>query len=137
MALLEVRARIITRLGFVAGTDRTLQIVTDAMKLDPATPTVTQARDSIIAADNAGFAGADVADIFAGFAAMGLGFDSSAISSTQFPASIVESFFTPNLLLGAVTFSIQAKHDTLPAVLELLRQVLREPLLPADRKSVV
>jgi zinc protease len=35
--------------------------------------------------------------------------------------------------LGSVTFSIQAKHDTLPAVLDLLRQVLREPLLPADQ----
>ncbi len=35
--------------------------------------------------------------------------------------------------VGSITFSIQAKHDTLPAVLDLLRQVLREPLLPADQ----
>jgi zinc protease len=35
--------------------------------------------------------------------------------------------------LGTINFSIQAKHDTLPAVLDLLRQVLREPLLPADQ----
>ncbi len=34
---------------------------------------------------------------------------------------------------GSITFSIQARHDTLPAVLALLRQVLREPLLPADQ----
>ncbi len=34
---------------------------------------------------------------------------------------------------GSITFSIQAKHDTLPAVLDLLRQVLREPLLPPDQ----
>ena len=33
--------------------------------------------------------------------------------------------------LGAVSFAIQAKRDTLPAVLDILRQVLREPLLPA------
>ncbi len=33
---------------------------------------------------------------------------------------------------GAVSFSIQSKRDTLPAVLELLRQVLREPALPSD-----
>ena len=33
--------------------------------------------------------------------------------------------------LGAVSFSIQAKRDTLPSVLAILRQVLREPLLPA------
>jgi zinc protease len=38
---------------------------------------------------------------------------------------------------GSVSFSIQAKHDTLPAVLELLRQVLREPALPADQFAVM
>jgi zinc protease len=36
-----------------------------------------------------------------------------------------------------VSFSIQAKRDTLPAVLEILRQVLREPLLPADQFEVL
>ncbi len=39
--------------------------------------------------------------------------------------------------LGAVSFSIQAKRDTLPAVLGLLRQVLREPLLPADHFEIM
>jgi zinc protease len=34
---------------------------------------------------------------------------------------------------GSITFSIQAKRDALPAVLNLLRQVLREPALPADQ----
>jgi zinc protease len=38
---------------------------------------------------------------------------------------------------GSVSFSIQAKHETLPAVLELLRQVLREPALPADQFEVM
>jgi zinc protease len=35
--------------------------------------------------------------------------------------------------MGSITFSIEAKHDTLPAVLALLRQVLHEPLLPKDQ----
>jgi zinc protease len=35
--------------------------------------------------------------------------------------------------LGTARFSIQAKRDTLPAVLKLLKQVLREPLLPEDK----
>ena len=39
--------------------------------------------------------------------------------------------------LGTVTFSIQAKHDTLPAVLELLRQVLREPRLPEAQFEIM
>ncbi|HEY3860641.1 MAG TPA: pitrilysin family protein [Verrucomicrobiae bacterium] len=34
--------------------------------------------------------------------------------------------------MGSLTFSIQAKRDTLPEVIGLLRQVLREPLLPAS-----
>jgi zinc protease len=38
---------------------------------------------------------------------------------------------------GAVSFSIQAKRDTLPAVLEILRQVLREPALPTDQFEVL
>jgi len=39
--------------------------------------------------------------------------------------------------LGSVSFSIQAKHDTLPEVLKLLQQVLREPALPADEFEVM
>jgi zinc protease len=38
---------------------------------------------------------------------------------------------------GAVTFSIQAKRETLPDVLKLLQQVLREPALPADEFEVM
>lgn len=38
---------------------------------------------------------------------------------------------------GTVSFSIQAKRDTLPAVLKILRQVLREPILPADQFEVL
>jgi zinc protease len=34
---------------------------------------------------------------------------------------------------GSISFSIQAKHETLPATIDLLVQVLREPLLPADQ----
>jgi zinc protease len=35
--------------------------------------------------------------------------------------------------LGEITFSVQAKRDTLPAVLGILRQILREPALPEDQ----
>ena len=73
-ALFEVRARFITRLGFAVGNERILQFVTDGMKLDPANPSFLQARDSIIAAANAGGGTAgDIADIWAGFAARGMG----------------------------------------------------------------
>ena len=39
--------------------------------------------------------------------------------------------------VGSVSFSIQAKRDRLPAVLELLRQVLREPALPIEEFEVL
>ncbi len=39
--------------------------------------------------------------------------------------------------LGAASFSIQAKRDTLPEVLKLLQQVLREPALPAAEFEVM
>jgi hypothetical protein len=101
MMLLEVRARMINRLGWTVGNQRALQIVTDAMKLDVASPTLVQARDSILAADQAGFASADVDDIWAGFATRGNGFGSSVTGTS----TVTESFLTPNLVLGTVTFS--------------------------------
>ena len=74
MALLEVRARFITRLGFAVGNQRFLQMVTDGMKLDPTNPTPLQARDAILSAALAGGGtAADTADIWAGFAARGMG----------------------------------------------------------------
>lgn len=98
-ALWEVRARLITRLGWAVGNQRMLQLVTDGMKLDPPGPTVLQARDAIIAADFASFGGEDVADVWAGFAARGMG-----VGATVSPAScpgtpqrcaVTESFATP------------------------------------------
>ncbi len=71
--LWEVRARFITRLGFAEGNRRILQLVIDGMKGDPVNPTFLTARDSILAAAIAGGTPADVADIWSGFAARGLG----------------------------------------------------------------
>jgi zinc protease len=39
--------------------------------------------------------------------------------------------------LGSIDFSIEAKRDTLPEVLKLLAQVLREPSLPKDEFEVM
>lgn len=39
--------------------------------------------------------------------------------------------------LGVVSFSIQAKRETLPDVLKLLRQVLREPALPRNEFDIL
>lgn len=97
-ALFEVRARIITRMGFETGNQRTLQIVTDGMKLNPANPTIVQSRNSILTADCAGFAGADELDIWRGFAARGIGF--SAITASSSSGTVTEAFDVPNIVIG-------------------------------------
>jgi subtilisin-like proprotein convertase family protein len=102
-ALLEVRARLITRFGWAAGNQLALQLVTDGMKLDPLSPTMLQARNSILAA-NFGSAGASPAvevDIWRGFAARGMGFSSRVVTANT--GSVVEAFDIPNVTIGAVT----------------------------------
>ncbi|MBP7778253.1 MAG: M36 family metallopeptidase [Acidobacteria bacterium] len=95
MALLEVRARFIARLGFASGNQRILQFVTDGMKLDPANPTFVQGRDAILAAAAAGGGtAADIADIWAGFAVRGIGALASAVGPDS--SQVVESFLTPS-----------------------------------------
>jgi subtilisin-like proprotein convertase family protein len=111
MMLLEVRARIIHRMGWAAGNQRALQLVTDAMKLDAASPTIIQARDSLLAADCASFNGADEQDIWAGFAARGAGFGATTTGGTTAASDVTESFITPNLNLGNVTFSDAAGNN--------------------------
>ncbi len=96
-ALWEVRALMVQRLGFAAGTTRVLQVVTDGMKLAPTNPMMLQERDAIIAAAAAlpvaPEASADVADVREGFRIRGFGFSAQTISSTQ----VVEAFDTPNV----------------------------------------
>jgi hypothetical protein len=103
-ALWEVRAKYITRLGWEAGNRKVLQAVTDGMKLAPINPTFLQERDAILAAAQAGPAGAgtdaDVADIWAGFAIRGMGASASVLNPS--PAGggtrVAEAFDLPNLI---------------------------------------
>ncbi len=87
--LWEVRSRIIAdptgANGDVRiGGDRTLQIVTDAMKMTPIDPSFLDARDAIIAADAATNAGANERWIWEGFADRGLGYNAVAPFSRMF-----------------------------------------------------
>ncbi len=113
MALLEVRARIISRLGFAAGNQRMLQITTDAMKLDVASPTLLEARNSILTASAASGGGAaERTDIWAGFATRGMGFGATVTPSAITPITVVESFEMPNLTVGSVTVANENCPDT-------------------------
>ena len=95
--LWEVRNRMVARLGFAAGTQRALQVVTDGMKLAPLGPTFIQERNAIIAGALA-LSSADAADVREGFRVRGMGFSASVVSAS--PANVVEAFDFPNAIVG-------------------------------------
>lgn len=102
MALLEVRARIITRLGFATGNQRMLQLTTDGMKMTPTSPSFTQAKNAILAASQA-LGGSDTGDIWAGFATRGMGFLSSDSTANSV---VVQTFDLPNAVVASSGFSV-------------------------------
>jgi hypothetical protein len=96
-ALWEVRALLVTRLGWAVGNRRALGVVLDGMKLSPLNPNMLQERDAIIAAAAAiplsPEASADVADVREGFRRRGMGFS----ASVQTASSVTEAFDFPNV----------------------------------------
>jgi hypothetical protein len=104
IALWEIRASMIQRLGWEVGNRRILQVVTDGMKLAPLNPTPLSERDAIVAGALASGTNADVADIWAGFALRGFGFTASiqnagGVSSNGLgTVRVTEAFDLPNLL---------------------------------------
>jgi subtilisin-like proprotein convertase family protein len=105
-ALWEVRDRFITRLGWAVGNRKTIQLVTDGMKLAPLNPTFLQERDAIIAAAAASSAApeasVDVGDVREGFRRRGMGFS----ASVQSTAAVTEAFDFPNARLATLGFSV-------------------------------
>jgi subtilisin-like proprotein convertase family protein len=94
-ALFEARARFIARLGFATGNQRFLQYLVDAMKLEPANPTFLAGRDALLSAvymSGGSTPDADAADIWAGFAARGMGV---LAEETSGGAAAIESFAVP------------------------------------------
>lgn len=98
VTLIEMRGKLIQKYGFANGSNRTLQITTDGMKLDPANPTMLDGRDSILAANCAGFSGFDELDIWEAFRIRGMGFR-AATSGVH----VTESFEAVNLRLENVS----------------------------------
>jgi uncharacterized repeat protein (TIGR01451 family) len=99
MALWEMRANLIAKYGPVVGNEMALQLVTDGMRLSPATPNFLQARDAIVQADlvNNGYANFD--EIWRAFAKRGMGGSAwSPPSSTT--RGVVEAFDMPGLSLA-------------------------------------
>ncbi|MFT3743934.1 MAG: M36 family metallopeptidase [Pyrinomonadaceae bacterium] len=110
LSLWEVRSRIIAaNAGSVpTGNQKTLQLVTDGMKLTPSNPSYVQARDAIISADCATNACANEDSIWNGFADRGLGYGAKVSSAYGFAPiathqGIAESFSAPSLDIQSVT----------------------------------
>jgi len=117
-ALWEVRARMVQRLGWAEGNRRVLQFVTDGMKLSPAGPNFITGRNAIIAAARAGGSGADVDDVWRGFAIRGVGFSASIQNNGGTSTGglgairVTEAFDMPNLAQSPeMTFSDSSTGD--------------------------
>lgn len=104
LTLWEVRSRIIAANGgsVPTGNQIMLQLVTDALKLTPISPTYLDARDALIDADCATNSCANEQSIWDGFADRGLGYGARVSTSRGFAPvashqGIVESFTAPGL----------------------------------------
>jgi hypothetical protein len=93
--LWEARAALVDKLGFPAGNDLMLKLVTDGMNLSPANPNFLQARNAIIQADVVDTGGANTNLLWVAFAKRGMGFGATSPSSST-TSGVLESFDTPD-----------------------------------------
>ena len=105
-ALWEARALLVEHLGFAAGNQLILQLVTTGMKLSPANPNFIQARDAILQADSINNNGANQRDLWQGFAKRGLGFSATSPASST-TSGVIEAFDTPDDLKIAPSGGLQ------------------------------
>ena len=110
-ALLEVRARLINRLGWSVGNQLALQLVTDGMKLDPVSPSMIDGRNSILAANfgSSSASAAAEADIWRGFATRGLGFSARVLVPGT--SSVAEAFDVPFTVGAPAIVSDDCDHN--------------------------
>ena len=96
-ALLECRANLWNSMGF-SGNQLMLQLVTDGLKLTPTDPNLVEARDAILQADLVNNAGANLGDLWAGFAKRGLGENASSPAGGGTTTGVVEDFGIPSFV---------------------------------------
>lgn len=90
--LWDARANLIRKHGSAAGNELMLRLVTDAMKLSPANPTMDLARDAILLADRVNTGGANHFELWDAFGRRGLGVG-AAVSDSFFQGSFVRASF--------------------------------------------
>jgi Fungalysin metallopeptidase (M36)/Fungalysin/Thermolysin Propeptide Motif len=126
-ALWEARAALIQQLGEVEGRRRMRQLVIDGLILSPPSPTMVDARDAILLADQVDFEGTSQDQLWGAFAKRGLGalaFSDGGdtihvISSTEVPSTNAklkfhENTFSPGeplrLILSDANLSAPSVH---------------------------
>jgi extracellular elastinolytic metalloproteinase len=90
------------------GNRRWIQLVFDAMLLDPVGPTMVDARNSMLAADVMRYAGANQTEIWRAFAKRGLGAAAAVHATTVNDTNPVPDFASPLGGNTAVTFELEA-----------------------------
>lgn len=118
LTLWEVRSRVIADPAGANGDVPTgnhtmLQLITDALKMTPISPSLLDARDAIIAADGATHSYANEESIWGGFADRGLGYNAVAPVTRMFGfraghIGVGESFSVPYLDKASTTVSDSA-----------------------------
>jgi hypothetical protein len=93
--LWEVRANLVEAFGSDEGNWLAMQLILDGMRLCPATPTFTEARDAILQADVINNGGANRNEIWLGFAKRGLGL-SAKVPTWDTTIGMVEAFDVPD-----------------------------------------
>ncbi len=105
--LWEARANLVNKYGWAVGNQLILQLVTDGMKLTPASPNFLQARDGILQADLVDTGGANRNELWAAFAKRGMGYSATSPASTS-NSGIGEAYDVPDNLFIVPTLVLAA-----------------------------
>ncbi|MCB9839109.1 MAG: M36 family metallopeptidase [Phycisphaeraceae bacterium] len=92
--LMQCRANLMAKHGGAAGNGLMVQLVTDAMKLSPSSPSLIQARDAVLLADLALTGGDNICDLWDGFAMRGFGASASTGDGSS-ATGLTEAFDIP------------------------------------------
>lgn len=106
------------------GNNIALQLVVDALKLQPCSPTFVEMRDAILAADQLNNGGANQCLIWEAFAKRGLGFSASSGSNTRGDEveafDLPPAFCQPVIQARSITESVVSDGGTTTITIELI-----------------
>ncbi len=98
VTLWEARANLIDKLGFSAGNQTILQLVTDGMKLAPENATFLEARDGILLADEILTGGDNLAELWVAFAKRGMGY-TATVPTADTTIGVREAYDLPPFIV--------------------------------------